>query len=254
MLANITFCELPGIRRETNEVDRVCALIAALPQDRLRDTNYLEHHVIPAIGLNNEQLHEQPAELSRYFGTGLRLWQYPNQFAKFLAWLADNATGAECYAEIGCRWGGTFILVSEWLKRVSPRFRRALAIDPIAPTPLIARYMQLHEGREFAVEYLQDFSTSERFAAVMAARKPDVVFVDGDHTLRGALVDHLLVRRIANVVVHHDIASDACPDTTLLWKALLDMESGWEFSEFTDQYESVRGSYLGIGCMRRVRA
>jgi cephalosporin hydroxylase len=252
MNTNLALSRSPNAQNEANEVDRVCALIAALPSDRLHDAHYLEHHAIPAIGLNNEQLHEQPAELNRYYGTGLRLWQYPNQFANFLVWLADNATDVECYAEIGCRWGGTFIVVCEWLKRVSSRFRHALAIDPIAPTPLIARYMQRHEDGDFGVEYVRDLSISAQFAALIDDRKPDIVFVDGDHTLRGALADHLLVREIANIVIHHDIASDACPDTTLLWKTLRMMERGWEFAEFTDQYASVPGSFLGIGCMRRL--
>jgi hypothetical protein len=82
--------------------------------------------------------------------------------------------------------------------------------------------------------------------------RPDFVFIDGDHSLRGALADHLLVREHARIIVHHDICSDACPDTTFLWEALKRLESHeFDFVEFVNQYPSVTGQFLGIGAMKR---
>ena len=78
------------------------------------------------------------------------------------------------------------------------------------------------------------------------------MFIDGDHRLKGALEDHLLIRPHANVIVHHDIHSQACPDTTLLWKALQDMEADrFEATQFIEQYPSVGGDFLGIGVLKR---
>ena len=231
-------------------VDRCIEIIQSLPAHLMRDVGHLEHVLIPSLGLNNEMLNEQPPELSPYFGKGLFLWQYPNQFAGYLAWLAAHATQIEHFAEIGCRWGGTFIVVCEWLKRVSPGFKGALAIDPIVPSPFMKRYLEVSRGGSHAISYLQGFSTGEECKQAFARLSPDMVFVDGDHDLPAALADHLLARKTARIIVHHDIVSDACPQTTLLWRAVREMEAGYVAESFVDQYESVRGSFLGIGCLR----
>ena len=94
-------------------------------------------------------------------------------------------------------------------------------------------------------------SPSHEVKNAVAIHKPDFVFVDGDHTLRGALADHLMVREHARIIVHHDIHSEACPDTTLLWQALEKLErDNFELSAFVEQYPSVGGAFLGIGVMK----
>jgi hypothetical protein len=60
------------------------------------------------------------------------------------------------------------------------------------------------------------------------------------------------VRPHANVVVMHDIVSQACPGVGAVWQRFRDEESeAWNFLEFTDQYDDVvqrtGGAYLGIG-------
>ena len=61
------------------------------------------------------------------------------------------------------------------------------------------------------------------------------------------------MRDFARYIVHHDIASpNNCPDTTQLWTSLKKSEgTHFESAEFTDQYESVPISYLGIGVLKR---
>jgi hypothetical protein len=226
--------------------------IEALSTDQCRDERYLEHVFIPELGLNDEALNEQPAELSQYFGKGLHLWQYPNQLSRYLVWLASNATDISSYLEIGCRWGGTFILISEWLRKMSPRFKTAIAIDPVGLTPFIEEYFAALTDSKVTPIFSKQLSTSSAFAELVATLKPELVFVDGDHTLKGALSDHLLARQYARIVVHHDITSQVCLDTTLLWRALREMEQPrFEVTEFTDQYNSVAGSFLGIGVLKR---
>lgn len=59
---------------------------------------------ICSFGLNDEVLNEQPITLSEYYGKGIKIWQYPKQFAKLLLRLKDLKI--DSYTEIGCRWGG----------------------------------------------------------------------------------------------------------------------------------------------------
>ncbi|QOZ33873.1 hypothetical protein [Bradyrhizobium sp. CCBAU 53421] len=74
-------------------VREAISTIAALTPSQRLDVEFLEREFIPALGLNDELLHEQPPELAPSFGKGLHLWQYPNQLAPYLAWLAPMSTG-----------------------------------------------------------------------------------------------------------------------------------------------------------------
>jgi hypothetical protein len=229
-------------------------MIKLLTRAEAMDVHFLEHEFVPKLGLNNEMLHEQPEELSAFFGKGLHLWQYPNQLAKYLAWLTHNAAGIRTYAEIGCCWGGTFIVISEWLRRFSGSLERIIAIDPIGKTPLLDQYFTLlqSEGASVSPLFSKNLSTSEDVRDIFAIEKPDFVFVDGDHTLEGAFRDHLLARVHADIIVHHDVASQACPGTVFVWQAVRQMESvQFDATEFTRQYKSVKGSFLGIGILKR---
>lgn len=235
-----------------NSVDTAVERIRALGAEDASDRSALEHGLIPALGLNDEELQEMPPELAQFYGTGLHLWQYPSQLSRLLIWMGENARNATSYCEIGCRWGGMAILMTEWLMRYSDKFTEVIAVDPMVQSPFLARYSEILAGDGVQLTYLQDFSTSQPAHKLIDRVQPDVVFIDGDHSLGGALKDHLMVRDVARIIVHHDIASDPCPDTTLLWSALKQLESGsWELDEFADQYDSVDGNALGIGAMRR---
>lgn len=228
------------------------SLIESAPDDQLSNIPFLEHELIPALGLNDENLNEQPRELSKFFGTGLHIFQYPNQLARYLAWLADHASNAKAYVEIGSRWGGTFILVSQWLRRIGAPLSSVVAIDPIGETPLLEMYGHHLSEQGINYQFIRNSSTSQDVQSLFAKQQPDFVFIDGDHSLKGALADHMLARQTASIIVHHDIASEACPETTALWNALKELESGlFTASEFTDQYPSVNGSFLGIGVLKK---
>lgn len=224
----------------------------SVPEDKLRDVQFLERELIPSLGLNNENLWEQPVELSKFFGTGLHIFQYPNQFARYLTWLAEHAVNSQTYVEIGSRWGGTFVVTCEWLRRIGAPLQTAIAIDPIGETPMINMYGQHLCRCNIDYRFVKDFSTSHTVQSLFKECNPDFVLIDGDHSMQGALSDHMLARATAKIIVHHDIASDACPDTTALWYALKNLEAAsFTASEFTDQYPSVNGSFLGIGTLKR---
>lgn len=231
-----------------DSVESTITTIRNLPISRCYDTQFIEKQLIPELGLNDEYLEQQPAELREYFGKGLHLWQYPSQLARYLVWLTHNAKHIRNYTEIGCRWGGTFILVNEWLKKIGAPIDFSLAIDPIEPTPFIKKYIQISST---PVHYIQNLSTSSEVVDYLSAFKPQMVFVDGDHSLQGVMFDHLLVRNDAEIIVHHDIASQACPGTTLFWSYVKEAESDFNSWEFKQQYDSVAGNFLGIGVLKR---
>lgn len=233
-------------------IPKAIALVESVPEDKLKDVIFLERELIPSLGLNNENIWEQPLELSQFFGTGLHIFQYPNQFAHYLAWLAEHGKGSQTYVEIGSRWGGTFIVTCEWLRRIGAPLQSAIAIDPIGETPMINFYGQHLSRNHIDYQFIQDLSTGHAVKSLFKDRQPDFVLIDGDHSMQGALSDHMLARQSAKIIVHHDIASDACPDTTALWDALKNLEAAtFTVSEFTDQYLSVAGSFLGIGALER---
>jgi len=75
--------------------------------------------LLPSFGMNGENVSELPKELSKNFNKGIRFWQYPNQFAPYLKQLSEYKINS--YLEIGCRWGGTFILTNEFLNKINGR-------------------------------------------------------------------------------------------------------------------------------------
>jgi len=227
-------------------VDGAIALIDGLTDEQIRDAEFLERDLIPRLGLNNEMLQEQPAHLAEHYGKGLHIWQYPKQFGPFLAWIAGHGASVQKYLEIGVRWGGTFIAVSEFLRRVSPGFKTSIAVDPIEPSPLMQRYLEL--GR---AEYRQCFSTEAQFRSLIDSERPDFVFIDGDHTLKGVMHDFDVCRSGAHLIAFHDVMSDGCVDTTFFWSFLKRNATGFDHLEFTDQYDSVAGNFMGLGVLMR---
>jgi hypothetical protein len=232
-----------------SNVDTFVKEFRSLPEDLIYDEFFMEKFIYEKVGLNDESLHEQPPELGQYFGTGLYIWQYPKQFSKYIVWLLRNAQNYSSYLEIGCRWGGTFIVICEVLRRANPNFQWAVAADIIEKTPFIERYMEITKNDGVEIVYFPGSSTSEHFIKLVKERKPDISFIDGDHTLVGALKDHMLVRPYSKVIIHHDISSDSCTETTLLWNSLKEFEKDRKKIEFIEQYQSVEGKYLGIGIL-----
>ena len=75
-------------------------------------------------------------------------------------------------------------------------------------------------------------------------------FIDGDHSLQAVMRDHQVALDFADLIVHHDISSDATPQIKDFWEFIKKLQtSEWNFSSYTNQYESVRGNFLGIGFM-----
>lgn len=225
-----------------NQIIELKKIILDLKDDQIKDAEFLEKQLIPNLGLNDELLHEQPTELSEFYGKGLglRIWQYPNQFAKYLTLLNTVKPKIKSYLEIGCRNGGTFALTCEYL---SP-LKKAVAIDIIDLTDTIAAYV---EETEWA-SYLKIDSHSEEFYSFIKDNFFDLVLIDGDHSYEGVKQDAEATRFQSNIQVFHDIHSDVCPGVKKYWEEFKQTHiNKYNFHEFIDQYDSVSGNYLGIG-------
>ena len=217
------------------------SLIRDAPKESLTDSTFLESF-IPTLGFNKEVLHEQP-EIVKRNGGGLLIWQYPNQFSKYLTLLQKYPISS--YLEIGCRWGGTYVLTTEYLKRFQP-ITKSVAID-IIDSP-VSSYTTLNKEATF----LKLSSRSSEFQDYMKDQTFDVIFIDGDHSYEGVKNDYEVTKGNGKIYVFNDIVSCMCPGIVQFWNELKQKEADkFTFFEFVDQYEEVvrstRGTFLGIG-------
>jgi cephalosporin hydroxylase len=209
--------------------------------DDLKDTNYIEALIIK-LGFNTEILHEQPG-IVKENGGGLLIWQYPNQFSKYLCLL--NKLNITSYIEIGCRWGGTFVLTTEYLNRFN-NLNKSIAVD-IIDSP-VQEYCNLNTNTHF----IRANSQSYEFKEYMNNNYFDLVFIDGDHSYEGVKNDYEISKNSGKIFVFHDIINAACPGVVQFWNELKSVcNEVYDFYEFTEQYsdvwETTKQTFLGIG-------
>src|SRR5687768_3987306 len=128
---------LSGLRRLHAlpiDLERV-ALIREREPRQLADPAELEALLLQ-LGLNDEGMHELPASLHPHCGQGLRIWQYPIQFSRYLAHLSKLKVRS--YLELGVRHGGAFVATVEVLERFSP-LQFAVGVD-LLPCPALEEY------------------------------------------------------------------------------------------------------------------
>ena len=205
----------------------------------------LEEHIC-TFGLNNEVLQEQPRSLSSFYGKGLHLWQYPIQLAPYMKWVSE--LNVNSYLEIGCRWGGTFVVISELLKKNNPNIR-LVACDPIGESSILKEYRKFSK-----FEYICHPSGSQEFADVVGT-DIEMVFIDGDHSYQGCWRDWMLFTNNRNTkhIVFHDIDSSECRDVGMIWQRV--KSDSFHANEFIRQYPRedipLGRNFLGIGTLTR---
>lgn len=204
-------------------------------------------NAIPTFGMNNEFISELPKEFGDYMGWGIKTWQYPNQLSRLLFFLKNK--NIDSYLEIGCRWGGTFILMNELLRKYNPSLE-AHCVDFIPASDILDIYQNKFEGNKFGYHQLESFSPylfSRLYADVNIPKpKIDLVFIDGCHTYFCIHEDyHRALMLGAKYIVFHDIVSCSSSTAKFAWNNIKKKHK--KIHEFTDQYESVNGTFMGIG-------
>jgi hypothetical protein len=218
----------------------VVEMLRTAPVDRLRDPAYLEHELIPRLGL--ELAPFLPGHLEPHVGHGLRAVQAPNQLAPYLVTLAGLPIAR--YLEVGVMFGGTFVLTTEYLRRVGT-LREAIAVD-------VRRPLGLLRHRAPGVRFVHMASGTPRFAEAVRRWRPDAVLIDADHAYANVRDDFAAVDGIAPVVAFHDISDQGSPGVARLWAELRAERAGdFQFAEFTAQYPDVverrTGPVFGLG-------
>lgn len=210
----------------------------------LADPENLEHELLPALGLCHDP-RVFPADFRPYLGRGLKHWQAPNQFSRYLAHLARYPIGS--YLELGVWHGGTFVITVEYLSRFN-QLTRASAMD-IDESRGVVQFSELRPE----VDFLQIDTTTPEFAGEIGRRGPfDLALVDADHSYEAVRSDVDIVRDRANMVALHDMVDGTCEGVQRVWQEMKsDWADGWEFFEFTEQYDEVVRNFgapvLGLG-------
>lgn len=209
--------------------------------ENLKNSHYIEHLMV-VLGFNTESLDEQPP-IVRENGGGLRIWKYPNQFSKYLAFLSTLSITS--YIELGCRWGGAFVLTNEYLKRFHP-MDRSVAVDSI-DTPVLEYCLSNPETL-----FIQTDVRNDTFKTYMKSNHFDLIFINGDYLYEGVKANYETCKDRGNIFVFHNITNDACMGVVHFWNELKAKESDtYDFFEFTEQYEEVWYTmyqrFLGIG-------
>lgn len=210
-------------------------LLADAPIENLKDQDWLAA-AIAELGL--ELPTRYPAAFPNSYG-GLRIWQTPIQFAPYL--IALSELDIRSYAEFGVHSGGSFIVTVEYLSRFTP-VERAVAVD-MSIQPTVAEYAASREN----VETIQADTKSDRVHAWLAEHKPDLVFIDADHSFEGVSADYALASRHAKYVALHDVCEWTGPGVQAFWASIDAAKRA-----FTDQYDD-GPTIHGIGLVGPLR-
>jgi hypothetical protein len=197
------------------------------------------------LGLNDEGLSELPPELHAHCG-GLRIWQYPLQFSRYLVQLARLSVRS--YLEIGIRHGGSFVATTEYLERVHP-LEFSIGID-IIDCPSMSTYCADNAKARF---WRIDSRSPDLMTRLDALGPVDLVFIDSHHEEQQCRAELAVLEPRARMIAFHDIVNVGCPGIRRVWE---DLKRSTEYAcfEYAEQYGAL-GPFMGIGlAVKRARA
>lgn len=204
--------------------------------------------ILPTFGMNDEYPEEMPNQFKEYMGWGVKLWQYPNQLSKLLTFLKGKRINS--YLEIGVRYGGTFIIINELLKRYND-YVESHCLDIIPPSEILHIYQHEFVREPFHYHRMESqnpfiYETISGVKSIKPLKKIDLVFIDGCHSYTCVKQDYFTALMFgAKYIVFHDIVNKSTPGNQLVWRELKKIHK--KTYEFTEQYEGMNGKYLGIG-------
>ena len=234
-------------------VDIIASLrpLDVLPDDKLRDRDELRR-VIAECGLNGEFAGDWPQSLYKHLGGGLRVWQYPVQFADYLIFLSRFKVSR--YLEIGARDGGTMVLTVAYLSRFHPLVE-AIGVDIETESAVCEIYRSLNPVCSFVVANSQ----TEGFGKFLRNYDFDLVLVDGEHSVKGMVFDfENAAASGAKLISCHDIWNNGLRDQCC--KGWMEIKKRYNrdyyFVEFVGQYDEMRGfsNYPNLGMGLAVRS
>lgn len=202
-------------------------LLRTAPIENLRSAAWLEYEALPALGLNVEG--RFPRHLKAYQGRGAQSWQWPNQFAKYLAFLSEREVSS--YLELGLFNGGTFIITIEYLSRFASDFQ-ALGVD-VEVRPPVRTYL---ESAHSNVQVLNARTDDPIVCRAVAQRLWDLALIDAGHAEQECWADYQMVRDYTRLAAFHDISNDFFTGVAQVWERIAScMPRRW-IAEFTEQY------------------
>jgi len=213
------------------------ALIRGADVESLSDPHRLASLIVQ-LGLNDEALDEFPAELHAHCGQGLRIWQYPLQFARYLARL--STLRIRSYLEIGIRHGGSLVATVEYLSRFHP-LDFAIGVDVI-DCPSIAAY---RDDRPEIAFWCTSTQSGDFAARLDRLEGLDLVLIDSHHVEHQCRRELELLLGRASLIAFHDVANIGCPGVRTVWEEVRRLP-GYECFEYVDQYPGL-GPFMGIG-------
>jgi cephalosporin hydroxylase len=231
-----SWSKLRRLRPVAVDLERIRLIRMADPA-ALRDPGRLANLIL-TLGLNDDGLSDYPVCLRPYCGQGLRIWQYPEEFGRYLAHLVR--LNVRSYMEIGVRHGGTFVATVECLARSGPLVA-AVAVD-IMPSPSVVQHARLNPS----VRFLRVNTQSTAFDRALARMEPfDAVFVDANHDEAECLHEVESVRQRCSAIALHDIANPDFPGVRRVWERICRWR-GYRHIEYVSDYSEPHLP-MGIG-------
>ena len=204
--------------------------------------------ILPTFGMNDESLDEMPEIFKPFFGWGIKFWQYPNQFSKLLSFFKDKEINS--YLELGVRWGGTFILINEFLMKYNPLLE-AHCIDLIPASEILHTYQTKYKKQRFWYHQMETtspffFVNLEGGDNITIQKKIDLIFIDACHAYSCIIRDyHTSLMLGPKYIMFHDIANVNTRGAKIAWQEI--KKNHKKSYEFVDQYDGMNGKYLGLG-------
>lgn len=136
------------------------------------------------------------------------MYQTPDQIAEALVYLSNYEINSYC--EVGIFQGGTFLFISEYLRRFNPAIK-CLGIDPTG-------YLNEEIRAIIEKEIFMSFKaiTSEQ----LTGQEFDLCFLDGDHSAEWVRADWENIGKHAKICMVHDIQEVSCPGVVSAWEEI----------------------------------